>query len=412
MGASHALTPSRLHVSNVRAQFPIFAAHPTLTYLDSAASTQRPQRVIDRLVRFYAEENANIHRGVYALSAEATARYDEARATVARFLRASSPREVAFTRGTTESLNLVAQSWGGANVRPGDEILVTDMEHHSNWVPWQMLAERTGATLRAVPITDAGELDLGALERLLAGPVRLVAVTHASNVLGTVNPIRRISELAHEAGALVAVDAAQSVAHGLADVAAMHCDFLAFSSHKLFGPFGSGVLWAREALLEAMPPWQGGGGMIGSVSLAETTWADLPMKFEAGTPSIGDALALAEAITFAESLGFDEIREHEAALLDEAIARLREIPGVTLFGSAPERVAVLAFALEGVHPHDLGTVLDEDGIAIRAGHHCAQPLMRRLGVPATARASFSVYNTSADVEALATSVERARRLLS
>jgi cysteine desulfurase/selenocysteine lyase len=404
------LKSGRPDVTSVRALFPVFAARLGLVYLDSAASTQRPQCVIDRVARFYAEENANIHRGVYALSGEATARYDEARALVARFLGAASPAEVVFTRGTTESLNLVAQAWGQVNVREGDEILVTEMEHHSNWVPWQMLAGRTGAVLRAVQITDEGELDLRALERMLAGRVRILAVTHASNVLGTVNPIRRICQMAHDAGVLVAVDAAQSVAHGLVDVQDLGCDFLAFSSHKIFGPFGVGVLWARSALLDAMPPWQGGGGMIGTVSLEETTWAPAPTRFEAGTPAIADALGLAEAIAFAESLGFDAIREHEASLLHEARQLLGQVPGVRLFGEARERVAVLAFTLAGVHPHDLGTVLDEDGIAIRAGHHCAQPLMRRLGVQATARASFSVYNTSDDVLALARSVRRAARL--
>lgn len=397
---------------NARSQFPIFAIHPNLAYLDSAASTQRPQRVIDRLARFYAGENANIHRGVYALSAEATAAYDAARATVARFIGAASVREVAFTRGTTESINLVAQAWGPQHLRAGDEILVTEMEHHSNWVPWQLLAQRTGATLRAVPVTPQGDLDLKALEQALAaGRTRLLAVTQASNVLGTVNPIARICQLAHDAGAVVVVDAAQSVGYGLANVAALHCDFLAFSGHKVFGPFGIGVLWGRESLLEAMPPWQGGGGMIERVSLERTTWAELPMKFEAGTPPVADAIALAEALDFITDLGIEHVRAHGATLLAEAAARLGAIPGITLYGHARERVPVLTFTLDGVHPHDMGTVLDEDGVAIRAGHHCAQPLMRRLGVPATARASFSVYNTPDDVDALARSVERARRLL-
>ncbi len=396
--------------AEIRDEFPIFDAHPNLVYLDSAATSQKPQRVIDRLSRFFAEENANIHRGVYALSGEATAMYDAAREGVARFIGAALPREVIFTRGTTESINLVAQSWGRANVRAGDEILVTEMEHHSNWVPWQVLAQATGATLRVAPVTEAGELDLDAMTRLITPRTRLVAVTHLSNVLGTINPIRRIADLAHAAGALVLVDGAQSVAHGAVDVLALGCDFFAFSGHKLFGPTGIGVLYGREALLEQMSPWQVGGGMIGAVSLEETTWAELPMKFEAGTPPIAEAVGLAEAIAFVDSVGASAIAAHEAELLSLATDRLTAIPGVRIIGTAAHRASVISFVLEGVHPHDLGTVLDEDGIAIRAGHHCAQPLMRRFGLAATARASFSVYNTTEDVEALGRGIERARTL--
>ena len=405
----HVLTRSRL---DVRDQFPIFAIHPNLVYLDSAATSQKPQRVIDRLARFYAGENANIHRGVYALSAEATATYDRARAAVARFIGAALPDEVIFTRGTTESINLVAQSWGRSVVKPGDEIVVTEMEHHSNWVPWQMLADSTGAVLRMAPVTEAGELDMSAMARLVTPRTRLVAVTHLSNVLGTINPVRRITDLAHAAGALVLVDGAQSVAHGAVDVRDLGCDFFAFSGHKLFGPTGIGVLYGREALLEEMPPWQGGGGMIGTVALDGITWAEVPMKFEAGTPAVADAVALAEAIAFVESVGAEAIVTHEAELLSLATERLSAIPGVRLIGTAAHRASVISFTLEGVHPHDLGTVLDEAGIAIRAGHHCAQPLMRRFGLAATARASFSVYNTPDDVEALGRGIERARALFS
>jgi cysteine desulfurase/selenocysteine lyase len=414
LSSPHVLTSSRPHVTSshlhVRDEFPVFAANPGLVYLDSAATSQKPQRVIDRLSRFFAEENANIHRGVYALSGEATAMYDEARAAVARFIGAALPREVIFTRGTTESINLVAQSWGRARVKAGDEILVTEMEHHSNWVPWQVLAQATGATLRVAPVTEAGELDLDALQRLITARTRLVAVTHLSNVLGTINPVRRVADLAHAAGALVLVDGAQSVAHGAVDVLALDCDFFAFSGHKLFGPTGIGVLYGRQSLLDDMPPWQVGGGMIGVVSLEETTWAEIPMKFEAGTPPIAEAVGLAEAIAFVDSLGADLIVAHEAELLALATDRLSAIPGVRIIGTAAHRASVISFTLEGVHPHDLGTVLDEDGVAIRAGHHCAQPLMRRFGLPATARASFSVYNTAEDVEALGRGVERARRL--
>ena len=410
----HALTSSRPHLSSsrlqVRDQFPIFAANPGLVYLDSAATSQKPQRVIDRLARFYAEENSNIHRGVYALSAEATAMYDEARERVARFIGAALPREVIFTRGTTESINLVAQSWGRSAVKAGDEILVTEMEHHSNWVPWQMLADATGATLRMAPVTEAGELDLDRMARLITPRTRLVAVTHLSNVLGTINPVRAIADLAHAAGALVLVDGAQSVAHGTVDVLKLGCDFFAFSGHKLYGPTGVGVLYGRESLLQQMPPWQGGGGMIETVALDGITWADIPMKFEAGTPAVADAVGLGEAIAFVESIGAEAIVAHEAELLALATGRLAAIPGVRLIGTAAHRASVISFMLEGVHPHDLGTVLDEGGIAIRAGHHCAQPLMRRFGLPATARASFSMYNTPDDVEALGSGIERARAL--
>ncbi len=403
----HVRTSARPHV---RDQFPIFATHPSLVYLDSAATSQKPQRVIDRLSQFYAHENANIHRGVYALSGEATVMYDAARATVARFIGAAEPSEVVFTRGTTESINLVAQAWGRASVKAGDEILVTEMEHHSNWVPWQMLAASTGATLCIAPVTDAGELDLEAMAQLITPRTRLVAVTHMSNVLGTINPVRRIAELAHAAGALVLVDGAQSVAHGAVNLQELDCDFFAFSGHKLFGPTGIGVLYGREALLRAMPPWQGGGGMIGVVALDGITWAEPPMKFEAGTPPIAEAVGLAEAIGFVESVGADAIVAHEAELTALATELLSGIPGVRLIGTASHRASVVSFTLEGVHPHDLGTILDEAGIAIRAGHHCAQPLMRRFGVPATARASFSVYNTAADVEALGRGIEQARAL--
>lgn len=403
----HVLTPSRLHV---RDQFPIFTAHPQLAYLDSAATGQKPRRVIDRLTRFYESENANIHRGVYALSGEATATYDAARSTVAGFIGAASSREVVFTRGTTEAINLVAQAWGRANVGAGDEVIVTEMEHHSNFVPWQVLAQDRGARFLVAPVTDAGDLDLEGLARLLSSRTRLVALTHISNVLGTINPVRAVAAMAHQAGALVLVDAAQSVAHGGVDVGALDCDFLAFSGHKLFGPTGIGVLYGREPLLDAMQPWQVGGGMIGEVTAGRTTWADLPARFEAGTPPIAEAVGLAEAIGFVEELGTEAITTHEALLLDLALDRLSGIPGVRLVGDPDQRASVLSFTLDGVHPHDLGTVLDEHQVAIRAGHHCAQPLMRRLGLPATARASFSVYNTPDDVEALGRGVERAREL--
>ena len=399
--------------SNVRADFPILHQQVNgkpLVYLDNGATAQKPRSVIAALVNYYERDNSNVHRGLHTLSMRATDAYEGARARIAKFINAGDPAEIIFTRGTTESINLVAQAWGMVNVRAGDEIIVTEMEHHSNFVPWQVLAQATGAVLRVAPVTETGELDMDALERLITSRTRLVAVTHLSNVLGTINPVRRVADLAHAVGALVLVDGAQSVAHGVVDVRALDCDFFAFSGHKLFGPTGIGVLYGRQSLLNQMPPWQVGGGMIGAVSLEETTWAEIPMKFEAGTPPIAEAVALAEAVAFVDSLGAELIVAHEAELLSLATERLSAIQGVRLLGMAANRASVISFTLAGVHPHDLGTVLDEDGVAIRAGHHCAQPLMRRFGVPATARASFSVYNTAEDVEALGRGIERARTL--
>ncbi len=392
-----------------RDQFPIFTAHPGLVYLDSAATAQKPRAVIQRLERYYSTENANVHRGVYGLSAEATARYDEARAAVARFLGATSPNEIVFTRGTTESLNLVANSWGSF-LRSGDEILVSGMEHHSNIVPWQLLAERSGALIRVIPITDEGELDLAAYGALLNDRTRIVAVTHLSNVLGTINPVRRIADLAHDAGAVVVVDGAQSAAHLTVNLAELGCDFFAASGHKLFGPMGIGVLWGREKLLEHMPPWQGGGGMIGSVTFERTTFAPLPQKFEAGTPHVAGAVGLHAAIDWAAHVGMHAIESHEDALLARATERLRAIPGVRIYGESCSKAAVIAFTVDGAHPHDVGTVLDGDGVCIRAGHHCCAPLMQRFGVAAMARASFGPYNGETDVDALARGLERVREL--
>ncbi len=402
-----------LDVEAVRREFPILATTThgkPLVYLDSAATTQKPRAVIDRLTRYYERENANIHRGVYALSAEATAMYDAARERVARFLGARAPHEVIFTRGTTEGINLVAQAWGHATLRTGDEILVTGMEHHSNIVPWQLVAAQRGAVVRAAPVSDSGELDLDGVRRLLTDRTKLVAVVHLSNALGTINPVREIAALAHEAGALCLVDGAQSASHLAVDVQALGCDFFACSGHKLFGPTGIGVLWGREALLDRMPPWQGGGDMIATVSVEGSTWAPLPAKFEAGTPHIAGAIGLGTAIEFIEALGLDAIQAHEDDVLRYATAEVGAIPGVRLVGTARHKASVLAFTLDGVHPHDIGTVLDTEGVAIRAGHHCAQPLMRRLGVPATARASFSVYSTREDVDVLVRGIGKVKEL--
>jgi len=407
-------TAPALDVGRIRAQFPILSttAHGRpLVYLDSAATTQKPRAVIERITRYYERENANIHRGVYALSAEATAMHDAARARVAAFINARHEREVIFTRGTTEGVNLVAQAWGHATLRPGDEIVVTAMEHHSNIVPWQLVAAQRGAVVRAAPVNEAGELDLDGLQRLLSRRTKMVAVVHLSNALGTINPVKRIAEMAHAAGALMLVDGAQSAAHLPVDVQDLGCDFFAFSGHKLFGPTGIGVLWGREALLDRMPPWQGGGDMIGTVAMEGSTWAPLPAKFEAGTPHIAGAVGLHTAIDFLAGLDPAAVAAHEHELLAYATALVGSMPGVRLVGTAREKASVLSFTVDGVHPHDLGTVLDDQGICIRAGHHCAQPLMRRFGLVATARASFSIYNNREDVDALAAGVEQAKEML-
>jgi cysteine desulfurase/selenocysteine lyase len=392
-----------LDVAAIREDFPILRqrvhGHP-LVYLDNAATTQKPQAVIDRLVRYYAEENANVHRGVHTLSARATDAYDAARETVRCFLNAGAAREIIFVRGATEGINLVAQTYGRAHVRAGDEIVISEMEHHSNIVPWQMLCAETGARLRVVPMTDAGELRLDEYERLLTDRTRLVAVTHVSNALGTINPVRSIVALAHARGVPVLVDGAQAVAHTRVDVRALDCDFYVFSGHKVLGPTGIGALYGRAALLESMPPYQGGGDMISSVTFERTLYNELPYKYEAGTPNIGGAVGLAAAIDYLTAVGLDLVAAHEHDLLAYGTAALSHIPGLRLTGTAAEKAGILAFVLEDAHPHDIGTILDRAGVAIRAGHHCCQPLMARLGVPATARASLALYNTREDVDAL------------
>jgi cysteine desulfurase/selenocysteine lyase len=405
--------PVGLDVERVRADFPILRTlvrGKPLVYFDNAATTQKPQAVIDALAQYYGAENANIHRGVHWLSERATAAFEAARARVARFLGAASPREIVFTRGATEAINLVAQSWGRSCLRPGDEILVTGMEHHANIVPWQLLAEQLGVVLRAAPVTDRGELDLSAFERLLAGPVKLVSVVHLSNAIGTINPVRRLAELAHDRGVPILVDAAQSVSHLDVNVAELGCDFLVFSGHKVLGPTGIGALWARESLLERMPPWQGGGDMIATVSFERSTWAAHPHKFEAGTPHIAGAIGLAAGLDYLDVVGREAVAVHERDLLDYAIERVGAVPGVRLIGTAPDRASILSFAVDGVHPHDVGALLDDEGVAIRAGHHCAQPIMARFGVPATARASFALYNTREEVDVLLRGIERVRQV--
>jgi len=405
--ASHAA----LDVEAIRRDFPLLQRHVhgrPLVYLDNAATTQKPQQVIDRLVRFYSTENANIHRGVHLLSVEATDAYDVARERAQHFLHARDAREIVFVRGATEAINLVASTYGRANVGPGDEIVISEMEHHSNIVPWQRLCEEKGASLRVIPITDAGELQLDVCENLLGSRTRLVAVTHVSNALGTVNPVETIVQMAHARGIPVLIDGAQAVAHMPVDVQAIGCDFYVFSGHKLFGPTGVGVLFGRAALLEAMPPYQGGGDMIRSVAFDETTYNEIPYKFEAGTPNIAGVVGLAAAIEYLTALGFDRVQAYEHSLLVHGTAALQEIDGLRLTGTASRKAGILAFVVDGIHPHDLGTILDRDGIAIRAGHHCCQPLMTRLGVPATARASLALYNTKQEIDALVTSLRAAQ----
>jgi cysteine desulfurase/selenocysteine lyase len=410
--------PSRLaaplDVERVRADFPILSetvrGGRPLVYLDNAATSQKPRQVIDAISRFYTSENANIHRGLHYLSERATTAYDAAREKVARFLGAGSPSEIVFTRGTTEAINLVAQSWGRSTLRPGDEVLVTGMEHHANLVPWQLVCEQTGATFRAVPITDRGELDLDAFDRLLTERTRLFAVGHVSNALGTVNPVRELAARARARGAVVLVDGAQSAPHRSIDVAELGCDFFACSGHKLFGPTGIGVLYGRKAILDGMPPWQTGGDMIERVTLERTTWAAPPARFEAGTPPIAEVLGLAVAIDYVESVGLGAIGKWEGELLARATELVGALPGVRIIGTAREKAGVLSFVLEGIHPHDVGTVLDDEGVAVRAGHHCAQPVMQRFGIPATVRASFAFYNTPDEIEVLVRGVVRARKV--
>lgn len=407
--------PGQLDLAAVRAEFPALDqrvhGYP-LVYLDSAATAQRPRAVLDAIADFDRRDNANVHRGLYELSRRATDRFEAARSTVARFLGAADAAEIVWTRGTTEAINLVAMTWGLTNLRAGDEVVLTVLEHHSNIVPWQLVASRTGARLRYVDIDDEGRLRLDQLDRILADRPRLVAVGHASNALGTINPIREICERAHAAGALVLVDGAQGAAHCKVDVQALGCDFYVFSGHKLGGPMGIGALWARRELLEAMPPWQGGGEMIDVVELERSTWATVPHKFEAGTPNVSGAVGLAAAIEYLESLGADAVAAHERMLVEYGLERLAAVDGLRLFGpQAPEeRTPVFSFALDGVHPHDVATILDAEGIAIRAGHHCAQPLMRRLGVPATTRASCFVYTTPEELDRLVEGLGAVRRI--
>jgi cysteine desulfurase / selenocysteine lyase len=378
-----------------------------LVYLDNAATTQKPQVVMDALTRYYTEENSNVHRGVHFLSQVATQAYDGGRTRVRRFLNAAHDHEIVFTRGTTDGINLVAQSYGRKHLRAGDEVIISAMEHHSNIVPWQMICDEKGASLKVVPITDAGELRLDEYERMLTDRTQLVAVVHVSNALGTVNPIREMIALAHRRGVPVLVDGAQSSPHMPVNVQELDCDFYAFSGHKLFGPTGIGVLYGKAELLEAMPPYQGGGDMISAVTFEKTIYNTLPYKFEAGTPHIAGVIGLAAAIEYVERIGRNQIAAYEADLLAYGTELLSAIPGLRLVGTAKEKAGVLSFVVDGIHAHDIGTILDMEGVAVRAGHHCAMPVMKRFGVPATARASVAFYNTRADMDALAKAIHKA-----
>jgi cysteine desulfurase/selenocysteine lyase len=400
-------------VARVRRDFPILArevnGHP-LVYLDNAASAQRPQAVIDAEAHYYAEIHANVHRGVHTLSQRATEAFESARERTRAFINAASTHEVIFVRGTTEAINLVAQAFARPRLGPGDEILITWLEHHSNIVPWQLLCEQTGARLRVTPINRAGEVELAAFESLLGARTRMVAVAHVSNALGTILPVRAMIDLAHARGVPVLLDGAQAVPHMRVDVRALDCDFYAFSGHKMFAPTGIGVLYGRESLLEAMPPWQGGGDMILKVSFDGTTYNSLPYKFEAGTPNIAGAVGLGAAIDYLESLKLERIEQYERGLLDYATRRLAEVAGLRFIGTAREKAAVISFVLDGIHAHDVGTILDSEGIAIRTGHHCAMPVMDFYGVPATARASLAFYNTREEIDRLAGALAGAREV--
>ncbi len=407
--------PPVFDVGRIRQDFPIlhqYVHNKPLVYLDNAATTQKPRSVIDRLVKYYTAENANIHRGVHYLSELATRQYEGVRTKVRKFLRAAHDREIVFLRGATEAINLVAQSYGRRNIGAGDEILISGMEHHSNIVPWQMLCEQTGATLRVVPIDDRGELILEEYERLLNPRTKLVSIVHISNALGTINPVARMIALAHERGVPVLVDGAQSVAHLGVDVRELDCDFFVFSGHKMFGPTGVGVLYGKERLLKSMHPWQGGGDMIRQVTFEKTTYNDIPYRFEAGTPDIAGVIGLGAALDYLQKIGLDRIAAYERDLLAYATEALGDITGLTIVGTAREKAAVISFTLCAIHPHDIGTILDSEGIAIRTGHHCAQPVMQRFGVPATARASFAFYNTRAEVDALLAGIRKVLEVFS
>ena len=400
-------------VETYRQDFPILeqtVRDMPLVYLDNAATAQKPRQVIEVLDDYYRSYNSNIHRGVHTLSELATDAYETARKKIQRFINAESLQEVIFVRGTTEGINLVAQSYGRSRLGAGDEIIVSTMEHHSNIVPWQLLCEQTGATLKVIPINDAGELDMDEYENLLSERTRIVAIVHISNALGTINPIAGITAQAHAAGAVVVIDGAQAAPHTKLDMAALDCDFYTFSGHKLFGPTGIGVLYGKQALLEDMPPYHGGGDMIKMVTFEKTLYNDLPYKFEAGTPYIAGVIGLGAAVDYVSDVDLDRIHDYEHGLLQYAAEAAAGVPGLRLIGTAADKASILSFVIDGIHPHDLGTILDHDGIAIRTGHHCAMPVMERFGIPATARASLAFYNTTEEVDKLVAGIDKAKNI--
>lgn len=400
-------------MKSVRALFPVLNQDvygKPLVYLDSAATAQKPLSVIEAMDNFYAHDNANVHRGVHALSMRADKAYESVRDKVVDFIHARSRSEIIFTSGATESINLVASSLAGFHIQEGDEVIVSGMEHHANIVPWQLLCERVKANLKVIPVLDDGTLDLDAYQNLLNDRTKLVSVTHISNVLGTINPIKKIIDLAHQNGTPVLIDAAQSIHHLPINVQELECDFLVFSAHKMYGPTGVGVLYGKKSWLNAMPPYQGGGDMIAEVSFEKTTFNELPLKFEAGTPNIAGVIGLGAAIDFLHSIGMDQIHQHESQLTDYLITSLRAIPGLKLIGESPDRIGVASFTLQDIHPHDIATILDRQGVAIRAGHHCAMPLMKRFSVPATARVSLGIYNTVDDIDVLVSAIETAQKV--
>jgi cysteine desulfurase/selenocysteine lyase len=410
---SRQMPPRAFDVWNIREDFPILKQQvhgKPLVYLDNAATSQKPQVVIDTLHRYYAEENANIHRGVHYLSEKATQAYEDARIKVQRFINAAAEREVIFVRSVTEAINLVAHCYGRKFIQAGDEIIISAMEHHSNIVPWQILCEEKKAILRVVPINDRGEFLLDAYEQMLGPKTRFVAVTHVSNALGTINPVRQIIDMAHRWNAPVLIDGAQGVPHFPVDVRDLDCDFYGFSGHKLFGPTGIGVLYGKAHLLEAMPPYQGGGSMIRSVTFEKTTYAPLPAKYEAGTPHIAGGVGLGAAIDYLEGIGMEAIDDYEQELLAYAMEVVGAIPGVHIYGTAKEKASVISFSIKGIHPHDIGTILDQEGIAIRTGHHCCQPVMDRFGVPAMSRASMAFYNTQKEIDALVVGIHKVKEV--
>ena len=403
------------NIDAIRRQFPILTREvkgKPLVYFDNAATSQKPQSVIDALVNYYTHYNANVHRGIHTLAEEATLAMEKSRDAAQEFINSESREQVIFTKGTTEGINLVAETWGRQNIGAGDEIIVSNIEHHSNIVPWQILIEEKGATLKVIPVNEKGELVIDEYRKLLNPRTRLVAVNHASNALGTINPVKEIIDAAHKAGALVLIDGAQSTVHLDIDVQGMDCDFFAFSSHKMYGPTGVGVLYGKKELLEAMPPFQGGGEMIKEVTFEKTTYNDLPYKYEAGTPNIADIIAFKAAIDFVNGIGKRNIKQYEDELLQYGTGQLKEIPGVRIVGEAKEKVSVISFIVDKLHPQDLGILLDNRGVAIRTGHHCTQPLMKRFEIPGTARASFAVYNTKEEIDVLIAGLEKAIKMLS